>query len=345
MSKTIRVMIAAIFTVYAAFSHALTLKADAPERYTVVKGDTLWGISERYTDSPWHWPDIWYQNEQIEDPHLIYPGDVIGLIMVDGKMKVAVVSRGEASRTVKLTPTARVEPIESAIPTIPMDAVAPFISNNRIVKKSDLQNAPYIVSAGVDRVISGAGEEVYARGDFSEGVATAYGVFRASTLYRDPKTNEVLGLEAREIGQGEVITQTGNLVKLELTRTRQHVKEGDRLLTTENRTLVTRFQPKTPEDYVEGVIINVPDGVTQIGQYTMVVLNLGLRDGVEEGAMLDVMKKGEVVRDKIANKKIRLPAEKAGQLMVFRAYEKLSYALILKASSAITVGDQVQSPY
>ena len=346
MSKTIRYLITAFFMALALQGHAVELKPDAPERYVVKKGDTLWGIAERYTDDAWQWPNIWYQNEQIQDPHLIYPGDVVGLMQIGGETKVAVVERGETSRTVKLTPTARIEPIESAIPTIPMDAVAPFITNNRIVTKEDLSSAPYILSAGIDRVISGAGEEVYARGDFSQvGVATAYGIFRASTLYRDPVTKEVLGLEAKEIGLGNVKSENGDILKLELVKTSQQVREGDRLLTTENRELVTRFQPKAPDEFVQGFIINVPDGVTQIGQYSMVVLNLGQRDGVTEGAMLDIMKKGEIVRDKIAKKKVRLPSEKAGQLMVFRSYEKLSYAIVLKATRALKVGDEVRSPY
>jgi len=346
MSKTIRYLITAFFMAFALQSQAINLKPDAPERYVVKKGDTLWDIAESYTDDAWQWPEIWYANPQINDPHLIFPGDEIGLMQVSGETRVAVVKRGTASRTVKLTPTARIEPIESAIPTIPMDAVAPFISNNRIVTKADLNNAPYVLSAGSGRVISGAGEQVYARGDFSKvGVANAYGIFRASTLYRDPVTKEVLGLEAKEIGLGNVVSENGDVLKLDLVKTSQQVREGDRLLTTENRELVTRFQPKAPDEFVQGFIINVPDGVTQIGQYSMVVLNLGQRDGVTEGAMLDIMKKGDIVRDKIANKKVRLPSEKAGQLMVFRSYEKLSYAIVMKATRPLKVGDEVRSPY
>lgn len=345
MSKTVRYLITAFFVAISMQSYAIELKPDAPQRYVVKKGDTLWGIAERYTEDAWKWPKIWYQNDQIADPHLIFPGDEIGLTMIGGETKVTVVKRGTASRTVKLTPTARIEPIESAIPTIPMDAVAPFITNNRIVNKADLNNAPYILSAGADRVISGAGEQVYAKGKFPAGVANAYGIFRASTLYRDPVTKEVLGLEAKEIGLGNVANQTGDILKLDLISTSQQVREGDRLLTTENRRLVTRFQPKAPDDFVQGLIINVPDGVTQIGQYSMIVINLGMRDGVTEGAMLDIMKKGDIIRDKIANKKVQLPSEKGGQLMVFRSYEKLSYAIVLKATDALKVGDQVRSPY
>jgi nucleoid-associated protein YgaU len=345
MSKTVRYLITAIFLVVSTISHALTLKPDAPERYTVKKGDTLWGIAERYTDDAWQWPNIWYQNDQIKNPHLIFPGDIIGLMMIDGEMKVSVVKRGEGSRTVKMTPTARIEPIESAIPTIPMDAIMPFITRNRIVEKGELEAAPYILSAGGGRIMNGAGGTAYGRGDFTDGYANAYGLFRASVVYKDPVTEEVLGLEAKEIGLANVISNEKDIVKLELVKTSQQVVEGDRLLTTENRQVIARFQPKAPDDYVDGFIISVPGGVTQIGQYSMIVINKGTRDGVTEGAVLDIMKRGEVVRDRTKKEQVRLPAEKAGQLMVFRSYEKLSYALVTKATRALNVGDQVRSPY
>jgi len=345
MSKTVRYLITAFFLVLSTISHSLTLKPEAPERYTVKKGDTLWGIAERYTDDAWQWPNIWYQNNQVKNPHLIFPGDIIGLTNIGGEVRVTVVSRGAESRTVKMTPTARIEPIESAIPTIPMDAVMPFITSNRIVERKELKDAPYIVSAGAERIMNGAGGTSYARGDFDEGYANAYGIFRPSEVYRDPKTDEVLGLEAMEIGLANVKSQEKDIITLDLVKTTQQVKEGDRLLTTENRQLVARFQPKAPDEYVDGFIISVPGGVSQIGQYSMIVINKGIRDGVTEGAVLDIMKRGAVVRDRTKEEHIRLPSEKAGQLMVFRAYEKLSYALVVKAERALKVGDQVRSPF
>lgn len=345
MSKTVRYLITAFFLILSTISHGLALKEGAPERYTVKKGDTLWGISERFTDDAWQWPNIWYQNDQIENPHLIFPGDVIGLMMIGGEVKVAVVERGMESRTVKMTPTARIEPIESAIPTIPMDAIMPFISRNRIVEAGELEAAPYILSAGGGRIMNGAGGTAYGRGDFSVGLANAYGIFRASVVYKDPVTEEILGLEAKEIGLANVISNEKDIVKLDLVKTSQQVTEGDRLLTTENRQVITRFQPKAPDEYIDGYIISVPGGVTQIGQYSMIVINKGKREGISEGAILDIMKRGEIVRDRTKEEKVRLPAEKAGQLMVFRAYEKLSYALVTKATRSLNVGDQVRSPY
>lgn len=345
MSKTVRYLITAFFLILSTISHSLTLKESAPERYVVKKGDTLWGIAERYTDDAWQWPNIWYQNNQVSDPHLIFPGDEIGLISVGGETKVSVVKRGAESRTVKVTPTARIEPIESAIPTIPMDAIQPFILNNRIVEVKELKGAPYIVAAGGGRIMNGAGGKAYARGSFSEGTANAYGIFRTSQVYKDPVTKEVLGLEAQEIGLGNTLSTEKDIITLELVKTSQQVKEGDRLLTTENRRLVTRFQPKAPDEYINGFIISVPGGVTQIGQYSMVVINKGNRDGVNEGSILDIMKRGDIVRDRKKDERVRLPSEKAGELIVFRSYEKLSYALVVRATRALKVGDQIRSPY
>jgi nucleoid-associated protein YgaU len=345
MSKTVRYLITAIFLLVSTISHAFTLKQDAPERYTVKKGDTLWGISERYTEDAWQWPNIWYQNAQIKDPHLIFPGDILGLMTIGGKVKVAIVERGMESRTIKMSPTARIEPIESAIPTIPMEAIMPFITRNRIVEAGELEMAPYILAAGGGRIMNGAGGVAYGRGDFGDGIANAYGIFRASIVYKDPITEEILGLEAKEIGLANVISNEKDIVKLDLIKTSQQIIEGDRLLTTENRQLVTRFQPKAPDNYIDGFIISVPGGVTQIGQYSMIVINKGKREGISEGSILDIMKRGEVVRDRTKEEQVRLPSEKAGQLMVFRVYEKLSYALVTKATRSLNVGDQVRSPF
>src|SRR5690554_1388887 len=156
---------------------ALDLKPDAPSSYVVKKGDTLWGISEKFTDDPWQWPEIWYQNSQIENPHLIFPGDELGLVTIDGKTRLTVVNRGEASRTVKLQPTARIEPIDSAIPAIPQDAIRSFLRYNRIVTKQELKDSQRVLAGKDERLLLGAGEHVYASADLEEDeVVPAYGI-------------------------------------------------------------------------------------------------------------------------------------------------------------------------
>lgn len=344
MSKTIKTILLAGLVSLSVNVLALTLKSNAPERYTVKQGDTLWGIAEKYTDSPWQWPDIWYQNTQIENPHLIFPGDEIGLISVGGKPKVTVTQRGEASRTVRLQPSVRIEPIEAAIPAIPQDAINSFLRHNRIVSVEEVTAAPRVL-AGIDqRIVFGAGERLYARGNFGDNTASAYGLFRRGEVYRDPSSSEVLGLEVIELGSGLVTAQKDDIVTLKLERTNQQVKLGDLLLPTENRNLVGDYYPKAPEKEISGRILAVANGVSQIGQYDVVVLNRGEREGLAVGDVLQVMKAGAVVYDRAAGEKVRLPNEVAGTLLVFRTTPKLSYGLIMRATEALRVGDIVENP-
>ena len=344
MSKTIKRILLASLVGLTANAMALSLKSDAPERYTVQKHDTLWDISQRFTDDPWQWPEIWYLNSQIENPHLIFPGDEIGLVSVGGERRVTVTTRGQASRTVKLQPSARIEPIDSAIPAIPQDAVRGFLRHHQITTEDQLANAPRIIAGREGRSMMGSDDKVYARGNFGEEIPASYGIFRRGQVYRDPQTNEMLGLEALEIGQAEVLAKDNDILTLKLTHTNQQVAAGDLLLPTEDRSLVSSYSPKPPSKAVEGQILAVSGGVSQIGQFDVVVLNRGLRDGLDTGSVLDINKTGSVVLDRVAGEKVRLPDERAGSLMVFRAYEKMSYGLVMRATQAMRVGDKVISP-
>ncbi|MAK90838.1 MAG: peptidoglycan-binding protein [Oceanospirillaceae bacterium] len=351
MSKTIKgILIAGLMGLSVSVS-ALTLKADAPQTYVVKKGDTLWGISERFTSDPWQWPEIWYQNDQIKNPHLIYPGDEIGLVEINGETRLTVTRRGDASRTykmspgtVKMQPTARVEPIESAIPAIPQDAIQGFLKHHRVVELEDLDKAPRVLAGADGRLIMGAGGKVYARGDFGDEVANAYGIYRKGQVYVDPETEEVLGLEATEIGVGSVAGKEGNIATLLLERTAQQVSIGDVLLPTDDRELISNYYPRAPKGKLTGEILAVDGGVSQVGQFDVVVLNRGERDGLEPGSVLLIMKKGEIVYDRIKDEQVRLPSERAGSLMVFLTYEKMSYALIMRANRPLRIGDEVVNP-
>jgi hypothetical protein len=315
---------------------------DHPDRYTVVKGDTLWDISARFLKSPWLWPEVWHANPQISNPHLIYPGDVIGLIYIDGEKRVTTVQAGPNNGVVKLSPSVRASPISTAIPTIPLDAIGSFLSENRIVTKAELDGAPYVLTGKEHHLITAAGDTVFARGEAVEG--DTMGVYRQGVPYFDPETEEFLGLEARSVATAEVKAVDGEVISLGILRSSEELRQADRLLHTEDRVINSTFTPSKPEGDIRGKMIAVDSGVGNIGQYNVVVINRGTREGIEEGNVLAIYKVGGVVRDPITSEKIELPSERAGLLMVFRVFEKLSYGLILKATRPLHVMDEVRTP-
>ena len=354
MSKTIKRLLAAMLVGLTAQVSALELLPNAPQEYVVVSGDTLWDISERFTSDPWKWPEIWHQNSQIENPHLIFPGDRIGLITVNGETRVGVLERGDSSRTVKLSPggfgtdrlqpSARIEPIESAIPAIPAESIRGYLKDHRVVQEAELAIAPRIIAGEDNHVVLGAGSNAYARGNFSNQNVEAFSIYRRGQIYKDPETGEVLGLEAQGIGLARQIGLQGDIATMELDRTSEQVRIGDVLLPTEDRMLVTRFFPKSPDSPVKGQILAVSGGVSQVGQYSVVVINRGERDKLAVGDVLMVNKAGAVVVDRVKGDKVRLPDERAGTMMVFRTFEKMSYALIMRATRPLSVGDKFSSP-
>jgi nucleoid-associated protein YgaU len=319
------------------------LREGHPQSYTVVAGDTLWDISGKFLSEPWKWQEIWRANPQVHDPDLIYPGDSLSLVYVDGQPRV-VLNRGESRGTIKLSPRVRSTPMVEAIPSIPLGAVNAFLLSNRIVDDAkQFDEAPYIVAGNAERVLSGVGDRIYARGTFDP-AHTVYGIFRQGKTYTDPQTKEVLGINADDIGGGEIVASEGDVSTLMLQRSTQEVRLGDRLFTSEERAINSSFMPSAPQSSVEGLIIDVPRGVTQIGVFDVVTLDRGKRDGLAEGNVLAIYKTGEMVRDRITGEQVKIPDERSGLLMVFRTYDKLSYALVLHASRSLAIMDKVRNP-
>ncbi|KPQ30747.1 MAG: LysM domain [Marinobacter excellens HL-55] len=314
------------------------LRSDHPERYTVVKGDTLWDISGRFLNNPWYWPEIWHVNPQVANPHLIYPGDRLALVYIDGKPRITKVA---TSDVIKLSPQIRSEAIDTPIPAIPLDAISSFLTDTRIVSPDEINGAPYILEGEDGRIITGAGDKVYARG---QKPADRVGIFRRSKEFVDPETGEFLGLEARSIARGRITAENSDVLTMTLTRSSEEVRIGDRLLINEDRGLTTNFVPSSPDEEIKGVMISVDGGVNQIGQYNVVAINRGEREGLKAGNVMAVMKTGNMVRDPVTGETIELPSERAGLLMVFQTYEKMSYGLVLQATRPLAVGDQVTNP-
>ncbi len=324
------------------------LRSDHPDVYVVRKGDTLWDISGRFLTAPWLWPELWRHNTQIENPHLIYPGDKIRFGYVDGQPAL-MLERGAASRTVrlspgvsKLEPRIRSEPLESAIPAISLDAIRGFLTNSRVVMPGELEDAPYVVQGESRRIVLGAGDRFYAVGDLT--LRGSYSIVRDGPVYVDPETDEVLGQEATDIATGQVTRQEAGVSTLVAANARQEVRVGDRLLPTEERRVQSTFYPKSPSVEVLGQIINVAGGVGQVGQFNVVVLNRGAREGIEEGDVLAIYRRGDLARDPYSSARIRLPSERAGLLMVFRVFDRVSYGFVLRTQRQLSVYDEVRNP-
>lgn len=338
-----RFFISCLFVVFSlpALAADVELKPNHPQEYVVVKGDTLWDISGVFLKYPWHWPDIWHVNPQIENPHLIYPGDTLTLVYRDGK-PVLELKRGPTEY--KLSPEVREMALRKAIPTIPLDAIRPFLSRPTVVTDDMLNKAPYIVASSEERLISGAGDKVYVR-HAKEADGQHYSVFRGGKTYRDPVTNEVLGHEAIYTADAWLST-VAEISTAELRETTREVLVGDRLLPVIDDNYEANFYPRLPETMLDGQIISVVDGVTQIGQYQIVVLNRGERENVEVGHVVSVYQAGAVIRDNVSadpKDTVKLPDEYAGIAMVFKTFEKVSYAIVMEANRAIHVGDSVSA--
>lgn len=344
---------------------ALTVMApNYPERYVVVKGDTLWDISKRFLNDPWLWPSVWHINPNIRNPHLIYPGDIIVMYVVDGKPYITLDGQAgmQPDRTaavkvpkevkpglkvVKLSPSSRVSGIHKAISTIPMSAIRPFLDRPRVVTEDELEDAPYIVSSYEEHLISGTGNRVYAR-NLTKPLA-AYNIVRPGKPYVDPETDDVLGYEAVYLADARLIKVADDedeLSTLTVTKALREVLNNDVLIPYEQRDQMFQFTPRSPKTEVKGQIMAVFNGVSQIGQHMVVVLNRGEEQGLAPGHVLAVMQKGAEVVDsrRFLFSSVTLPDERAGIMMVFKTYKNLSYALIMEANRAMHVNDRFENP-
>ena len=357
------VLIALASTVFAAPLQADTkpvdVKTNAPERYTVRKGDTLWDIANRYLKDAWRWPEIWQANQKIRNPHLIFPGDNLLLCHIQDKAIVAVdegggcdevianftntASAGGDSGQGKLSPEIRYEELSVAIPAIPLQTIRAYLSDSRVMGAEEFAQAPYVVSGESKRVITGQGDKVYIRGtDIPLG--ESFGLYRKGLRYDDPDTKEFLGFEAEDIGSGTITAVEGDIATLEVSRTTQEVRIEDRLFANEARAVTPIFYPSNPENVKSGRIVRIMSSLGNGGLNSVIVLNRGERDGVKQGHTFALYQRGGLMRDRVKDGLVRLPSERAGLAMVFRTFNKVSYAIILRASTMISVGDEIRPP-
>ena len=330
---------------------AVPLAAGAPDEYIVQIGDTLWDIAATFLRDPWYWPEVWYVNPQVDNPHLIYPGDVLALVTIDGQQRITTV-RGS---TYRVSPTARVTPLTEAVTSIPYEQIAAFLSKGLVLEKSQADQLPYILATRGDHMMASAGNEIYIRGGQPAANGTRFSVVHVGDELRDPDDNDLLGYQGIYVGEG-LQSRGGDPATVALTDTNREALEGDRLI-PETVDIPLNFFPKGPDMNVEGRIISVVDGVSLIGQYQVVVLNRGARNGLAPGDVLTVFQAGETVRDRfegrsfnstgggfMGGESVTLPDEAAGTVMIFKVYDRIGYALVMEATSDIHVLDAVRNP-
>ena len=343
--------IGALIVSFAAFAEDVAIKTNHPGSYVVKKGDTLWAISGMFLQNPWEWPKIWHVNPQICNPNLIYPGDTVSLNTVNGKPQLDVKRASPCGGTVKMSPGGdnkldpriRVEQLDPPIPAIPLDIIDPFLNGSRIVAPGVLEGAPYVLTGTQKHVVTGAGDKVQARGEFDPEVPI-YGIYRKGKEYVDESTGELLGIEAFDIGSGKVTKSEKDIVELSILRSTREVLAEDRLLPTEERAIDSIFHPHSPDKLIEGKIIDVSNGVNQVGAMNVVMLDKGARDGLEVGHVLAIYEDSGLVKDPVTGEMVKLINDRAGLLMVFNSFEKMSYALVLETDRPLTVGAIVKTP-
>jgi hypothetical protein len=330
------------------------LAPGAPDSYVVKRGDTLWGISKIFLRDPWYWPEIWQVNPQVQNPHLIYPGDTLRLVYIDGRPRVTV-SRGMMERggTARVEPRVRSQPLEAAITSIPYETVAAFMSKPSVLSSEQIDGAPYVLASRDLHVVISNGDTMYARGFSAPApLGTHYNVVRVGDPLRDPDDNRIVGYDGIFTASGHV-TRGGDPTTLILTESARETVPGDKLFAG-GGDVALDFVPSAPKMRINGRIMAVTDGVSVIGQYQVVVINRGARDGLAPGNVLavydtpgkvpDNVSKGWYGMSHIASKKVQLPGERTGTFMVFKTFDRISYGLIMEAKDIIRVADQVQNP-
>jgi len=368
--RTLFGLMISLFISISSWADEIQLNPAHPDQYTVVEGDTLWDISGKFLYHPSQWPVLWSNNSQIKNPHLIYPGDTIYFSMVNGRPQLSLsryeqqdrypsdstcvlneedVKNGRTNFAVsedgKLLPCIRETSIKQAIKLIPTESIAQFLTSPRVVAENELNKAPYVIDFAGEHLVAGAGDRVYAR-SITEPESLSYTIYRSGDTYVSPETGEILGYEAVYIADA-TLQQAGDPATLSITKSNSEIRKGDRVMPTGDEDVILTYFPRPPEKSINGSVISVLGGVSQIGLYNVVVIDKGAKDGILAGHELAIYQNGNSINDPysaIKNDVVKLPNEIAGTLMVFRPFERVSYALVMKATQAIHISDKVQTP-
>ena len=338
-------------------AETITYEPEYPQTYIVQKGDTLWDISSVFLRDPWHWPEIWFKNPQIENPHLIYPGDVLAIIYIGGEKFVQMVRRGEDGKIlasggtsglkiVKLSPRVRSQSIDASIPSIPIDSIRHLLSRPLVIDEDELNKAAYVLSSVDAHLINSINDKLYVRKLDTGSGNGRYQIFRPNRPLYDPITEELLGYEAIYVGETKLLLE-GDPATVLVTNSEREILRDDRILPIDNTNFERDFFPKPPFTEVRGEVISLLDAISMLGQYQTIAINLGSRDGVATGNLLQIKRQGETIPDNAEEDptfRVKLPDERVGMAMIIRSFEKMSYALVMEADRPIIVTDYVESP-
>lgn len=325
--------------------YAISLRHDAPSRYVVQPGDTLWDISNRYLEHPWEWKQLWEKNPQIKNPKHLYPGAIIELRYTDQKPYLRVLSNG----TIKLSPAIHAYKEPQAILPIPLSDIQPFLDSSLVLDHDALADAPFVIAFVTDRMLGGQGDEVYVKNlcprcNLPPGQSICYGVYRQDGEYINPFTKAFLGYKAKLISYADLVRH-GDPATIVLTDIVHGVQVGDKVMPNTHRGFDLDFMPKAPSVPVHGVIIDVPGDYTQGAEGLVVVIDRGKDYGLQDGDVLAVSTSAKRMRDlKCPYGCVRIPRERIGEIMVFRTFTHTSFALVMRATRAIHVMDKVTNP-
>jgi hypothetical protein len=347
-------------------SMSVPISPNAPERYVVKTGDTLWDISAMYLQDPWYWPEIWYVNPSISNPHLIYPGDVLYFSYVDGKPRVSL----EQAGAMRLSPEVRTSPLGGAIRAIPYDLLMQFVGRPALLSQDDVKKQPYVVGMRDRHIVGSSANEVYVRELENPAAGARYNIIAVGEKMYDPDDGDLLGYIGHYAGMGEVIQSSGAVVPgddsvLDMKRDEplahlrvvdigREIMQGDKVFAAQAE-LGADFVPSAPSnEAILGQIIAVVDGVHAAGKYQVVAINRGKKHGLVPGNALGVFYRGELVRDRYDRQgwssytanydKVQLPDERSATIMVFTVKDRMSYGLVVQSSQVINRGDFIAHP-
>jgi len=317
-----------------------SLLADSyPDRYTIVKGDTLWGISSKFLRDPWRWPEVWQGNPQVENPDLIFPGDVLVLTFVDGRPVLKTLRR----ETVKLSPSARATSFADAIPLVDPAAIAPYINSPLVTDTNEIKKAPYVVDGFNERLSMGKYDQFYARG-IEDQTVEKFRIFRPGRHFVDPISGENLGWEAKHLGNANLLKE-GDPTRLSITTAYEDINVRDRLRPVLVEEAMPFFAPKAPEnEEIRGVILKAENKSAEHGALSIIAINLGEREGIDAGDVLRIRSQKTPKKDPFSGKRFFIPEENIGLALVFRTFEKVSYAIITDTNRQVIAGDVLVSP-